>query len=294
MHFDLDTLKLFTYVIEEGSIQGGSLRQHIAPSAASRRMNDLENDVGMPLLQRHSRGIQATVVGQVLYTHAKLVLSQLQRAEEELNDHRDGAIGSARLSVTMTAMVHYLPSDLSRFLKTYPGIQVDLNEETTDLVVRAVQDGTADLGICAPASPVSGVIEAPYRIDRLTLIVPSAHRFAGLGEVRFADTLGEDYVGMQAGSSIHTLMEQEAKALGERLKLRIQVTSFEAIRNMVGAGVGIGILPEIALETTPQSAYVQVRLAEPWCDRPLKILRSAEHPLSPAAKLLVAALTSER
>jgi DNA-binding transcriptional LysR family regulator len=194
----------------------------------------------------------------------------------------------------MTAMVHYLPSDLSRFLETYPGIQIDLNEETTDLVVRAVQDGTAELGICAPASPVLGLIEVTYRVDRLTLIVPRAHRFAGMGEIRFAETLGEDYVGMQAGSSIHTLMEQQPKVLGERLKPRIQVTSFEAIRNMVAAGVGIGILPEIALESTLESAYVQVRLAEPWSDRPLKILRSAARPLSPAAKLLEAALKSKR
>jgi DNA-binding transcriptional LysR family regulator len=86
----------------------------------------------------------------------------------------------------------------------------------------------------------------PYREDRLVLVVPRQHPLAGRASARFADVLDHDIVGLHAGSSISLAMQQAAAAAGRALKLRIQVTSLDAMCRMIDNGLGVGLLPDRA------------------------------------------------
>lgn len=292
MRFDLDSLKVFAVVVEQGSIAAAADATHIVASAASRRISELERDAGTPLFERHSRGMRPTAAGQTLYRHVRRIFEQFQQAEGELDEYSQGVRGHVRLSVNLTAMAHYLPQELHRFLSKNGSIKIDLIEKTSDVVVRMVESGTVDFGICALTGPEERLICTPYRTDRLFLIVPASHRHAGRGALRFEDVLDEDFVGMQDGASIHTLTQRAAASCGRRLKLRIQVTSFEAMRNMVAAGLGIGLLPGIAIPpTTP--GLVKLALDEPWAERSLYIVYRDFDALPVAARLLIAQLTAQ-
>lgn len=290
MRFDPETLRIFAAVVEQGSVAAAADAIHIVASAASRRISELERDAGTPLFERHSRGMRATAAGQTLYRHIRRILEQIQQAEGELGEYNQGVRGHVRVSVNFTAMVHYLPQALHRFLSTNSSIKIDLIEKTSDVVEHMVETGTVDFGICALTEPQERLTCIPWHTDRLVLIAPQNHRYAGYDALRFEDVLDEDFVGMQDGASIHTLTQRAAAASGRRVKLRIQVTSFEAMRNMVAAGLGIGLLPEIAIPQTMQQ-IVGIALDEPWAERPLQIVYRDFDKLSVAARLLVAQLT---
>ncbi|MFM0632816.1 LysR family transcriptional regulator, partial [Paraburkholderia xenovorans] len=264
MRFDFETLRLFIFVIEEGSISAASERGNVVVSAVSRRISDLERAAGTPLLHRRSRGVEPTLAGAALYRRAKIVMDHLQQIECEMSQHRDGVRGLVRLSVNLTAMAHYLPKELKSFVNRFPGVQLGLIERLSDQVSRDVFGSDADIGICAASYIDEGLSERPFRMDRLVLITPPDHPLGRRESVKFAETLDYEHVGMQDGASILALATQAAKALGRPMRLAIQVTNFEAIRNMVIAGLGIAIIPEIALAERDHSDYVTVRLDELW------------------------------
>lgn len=288
MHFDLESLKAFVAVIEEGSIAAAAARRHLVASAISRRMADLERDVSTPLLYRHSRGVQPTAAGEALYHHARRLLEQLRQLAGELNEYAEGIRGHARLQVNFSAMAQYLPADLHDFLKTHPEVKIDLLESTSDRILHAVSIGATDFGICAEGRGAEGLEKRPYRTDRLVVIVPLGHPLDGRDRVDFAEVLDYDIVGLQSGTSLHQLCSAAAERDGKRLKLRIQVTSFEALRNMVSAGLGIGILPQASSELyLPSVPMRMLALDEPWAVRPLYIMLRSYTNLPVASRLLV-------
>lgn len=294
MRIDIESLRVFLAVVEEGSIATASRALHLVPSAASKRISDLEKDAGSPLFYRHSRGVLPTPAGIALYGHAKQIFEQIRHIDTLLSEYSGGIRGHVRLSVTYTAMVHYLPADLRRFASLHPEIKIDLIEKPSDVVVRMVENGVVDFGICAIPDPSLRLTCLPYRIDRLFLVVPVDHAFSKRKSISFEETLDCDYVGMQEGASIHTLCTRAADAAGRQLKLRIQVTNFEAVRNMVAAGLGIGILPKVGIPKHEKARLVNIPLDEPWAERPLSIVcRELENMPAPA-RMMVEQLMQER
>lgn len=292
MRFDLESLRVFAAVVEQGSPAAAAEATHLVASAVSRRISELERDAGTPLFERHSRGARPTAAGQTLYRHVRRIFEQFQQTEGELEEYKRGVRGHVRLAVNLTAMAHYLPQALHRFLSVNDAIKIELIEKTSDVVVRMVESGMVDFGICSLTGPQERLVCVPYRVDRLFLVVPAGHRYAGRTRLRFKDVLDEDFVGMQDGASIHTLTQRAAAACGRRLKLRIQVTSFEAVRNMVAAGLGIGLLPAIGI---PESApgLARIELDEPWAERALQIVYRDFAALPAAARLLTGQLLAD-
>ncbi|MDB5991779.1 MAG: LysR family transcriptional regulator [Herbaspirillum sp.] len=291
MRIDIESLRVFAAVVEAGSIAAASQVLHLAASAASKRISDLERDAGTPLFYRHSRGVRPTPAGQALYRRARQIFEQFRQIDTELSEYTGGVRGHVRLSVTYTAMVHYLPEDLRQFTATNPEIKIEMIEKPSDTVVRMVENGVVDFGICATVDASLRLTLLPYRMDRLFLVVPVDHPYATRDSIRFEQTLDLDYVGMQEGASIHTLCTQAAEAVGRRMKLRIQVTNFEAVRNMVAAGLGIGVLPEIGIPPHEEGRLAKVYLDEPWANRPLQIVCRDLEGMAMPARLMVDRLT---
>ncbi|CAB3749602.1 LysR family transcriptional regulator [Paraburkholderia humisilvae] len=289
LRFDIESLRIFVAVIEEGSIAAASGRMHLVASAVSKRVSDLEVEAGTPLLYRHSRGVQPTAAGEALYHHAKRLIEHLQQISDELSEYSQGLRGHARIHVNFTAMVLYLPAALHSFLRANPQVRIDMVEKTSDEVVQAIASGIADLGVCAATRDALGGLQVrPYRLDKLVLIVPQAHRLAERTHIAFDETLDEDFVCMPYGTSIPKLCRAAAERVGRRLRVRIEVTSFEGVRNMVGAGLGVGVLPEGSVLPYVESAGIRViELEEPWALRPLVIIARNFDTLPMPARILV-------
>jgi len=293
MRYDLDTLRLFVLVVEHGSISAASEPGNVVTSAISRRLSELENAVGVALLRRKSRGVEPTAAGLTVYKHAKAILGQLRQMDCDISEHHAGVSGSVRVWVNMTALCYYLPPQLNTFMAQYPGVSVELVEKLSDSIAHAVKAGEADLGICAPSDSVPGVSEANYVTDQLVLIVPRAHKFAQRKRIAFEETLDEKHIMMQSGASIHTMSQAAAQVLDRRIQQSVLVTNFEAMRNMVAEGLGIALIPEIALKGVDNSRFCVVRLADKWCVRKFKILWNEHLPQSPAAARLLKHLQSD-
>ena len=294
---DLTSLQLFVAVCERGSIGKAAEQEFLATSAVSKRLSDLETTVGSSLLYRTARGATPTPAGQSLLHHARSVLFSLDKMQGELSEYADGVRGHVRVHANISAIVQFLPEDLGSFIRAHEQIKIDLEEHLSNEVIRAVQEGAADLGIChtGAAVPTTGLQTQPYRQDQLALVMPKQHPLAQRSTLAFTDSLDWDHVGLHANSSIHLAMHAAAAASGRGIRLRIRVTGLDAMCRMIHNGLGVGLMPQRAFELMHGVAddLACVPLSDAWAQREIKLIARDFSSLPVTARLLVAHLSEQ-
>lgn len=287
---DLTSLQLFVAVCELGSIGRAAEREFIAASAISKRLSDLEATLATPLLYRHPRGVDLTPAGESLLHHARSVLYSLEKMQGELSEYADGVRGHVRVHANISAIVQFLPEDLGAFTRAHDAIKIDLEEHLSSEVMRAVQEGAADLGICHVPAGSSELQTLPYRHDRLVLIVPAGHALSAQGAIDFIASLDYDQVGLHANSSIYVAMHQAALAAGRAIRLRIHVTGLDAMCRMIENGLGVGVMPLTAFELMGHGVggrLASVALNDAWAERAISLVARDFSSLPVAARALV-------
>lgn len=282
------TLRLFVAVCEERSIARAAAREAIVASAVSKRIAALEQALGAALLVRGRRGIVPTAAGEALLRRAHELLGSMERLHAELSEFAGGAHGSVRVVASLSVLAEQLPDDIASFLARYPAVRVSLDERVSPEVVRSVHEGAADIGVLWDAIDLAGLRTAPYRFDHLCVALPPSHAFARRRRIRFADTLDQPSVGVAPGGTMDAMLRRQAALLGRALAHRIQVSSLDAACRIVGAGLGLAILPREA--TAPHASatgLAMVPLAEPWAVRRFVICSRADAAASATARLLV-------
>lgn len=255
-----------------GSISKGAALAHLALGAASKRIVDLEAAVGSTLLERHSRGVTLTPAGRALHEHAQRILADVDHLAADLSDFANGVIGVVRLWANTSAVTQFLPRDLSRFVQRNPGIRIELEEQNSDDIIRAVLEGRADIGIFADRTQPLGLQAITYRTDELVLVLRKDHPLGDETEIDFERATEYDFVSLAAGTSLAVRMQSAADDLGRRLRLRIRVRSFDAMCQMVAAGLGVAVLPKASVWPLLSSMDLhQVRLKDEWARRKLLI-----------------------
>jgi DNA-binding transcriptional LysR family regulator len=288
MRFDLVDLRLFLHVVEAGSVTHGAERMHLAIAAASTRIRNMEAALGIPLLHRERLGVKPTEAGRTLVQHARLMLQQAERMRGDLDQYAEGVRGQVRLLSNTNALTEFLPEPLSAFLAAYPQISIDLEERLSNEIVRAVADGTADIGIVAGTVEMAGLETLPFRTDRFVLVVAAAHELATLERIAFAETLDRDFVGLDRTSALQRFLSEKAAAIGRRLKLRVQLRSFDAVCRLVECDVGIGIVPATTAERHAKTMAIRrIELTDGWALRELTICVRRQADLPVYARQLV-------
>lgn len=268
MRFDLTTLNLVLAIADTRSITRGAEREHLALAAASKRLSDLEARFGVPLFERHARGVEPTEAGRALVRHIRSLHTHLHALESEVVEFSRGIKGHLRIAANASAISECLPPDLAAFSQAHPQIRISLEDQTSAEVQAAVAEGRADVGIFVPPLLDNRLTTWRYRRGRLGAMVPAGHALAACKSVRFEALLDHDIVGLHAGAAAHELMRAEAEGQGRTLKARLQVRGFDAIAQLVEAGLGVAVLPAAVAQRFAQIFRVEVlALDEPWAER---------------------------
>ncbi|HVV63436.1 MAG TPA: LysR family transcriptional regulator [Pseudolabrys sp.] len=288
MHFDFTDLSLFRHIVEAGSITHGAERAHLALAAASTRIRKMELAFGAELLVRGRQGVTPTQAGRTLLQHARAILAQSERLQEDLTPYARGLAGQVRVLSNTNALTEFLPESLSSFLIAYPDISVDIEERLSDEIVGLIADGTGDIGIVAGTVDYGDLHTFPFRSDRFVLVVARNHPLANRSRIGFAEVLDYDMVGLDRASAIQRFLAGKAARIGRPLRLRVQLRSFDAICRLVECNVGVGIVPETTVERTKRTMAISaVSLTDTWARRELTICVRNEEALPPYARQLV-------
>jgi len=289
MAFDLTDLRLFTNVVEAGTITAGAAASCITLASASERIRGMEAALGVPLLLRDRRGVSPTAAGRTLLCHAVILLQQVDRMQGELGDHASGLRGHVRLMCNSAALSNWLPDRLAGFLREHAGLSVDLDERSSQEIADAVRHQICDIGVLADSVDTTGLQTFVLGADPLVLVVPRGHAWARRGRVGFGEVLEQELIGLSAGSALDDHLAGHARRVGRRLHYRIRLRSFEAVCRMVGQGVGLGVVPRSVVQQCGRSAGVTaVAMADAWAQRSLLVCVRELDALPAHARVLVA------
>jgi len=271
-HFDLTDMQLMVNVADASSLTRGAQHTFMSLPAASTRVKNLESALGAELLYRSGQGVTLTPAGTAFVRHARRVLRQLEHLHGDMREFASGSRGRVRLHANTTAMNEFIPAALERYLVTHPDVNVELRECLSHQVVKAVDEGVADIGITAQDSGGAGVAFLPYRVDRLVLVTHAEHPLAQRDAHAFADVLEQDFVCLFESSAIHSFLLKAACDQGRLLRVRVEVGNFETSCRLIAAQVGIGVIPESAARRHAETMPLRIMaLTDDWALRQLHI-----------------------
>ncbi|WP_374625142.1 LysR family transcriptional regulator [Pandoraea sp.] len=270
--FDITDFRLFVNIAETRSLTRGAERSFLSVPAVSNRIKNLEDTLGIRLLQRSSQGVALTTAGEVYLRHARVVLAELEKLTGELQQFAPGLTGQLRLVGNTTAITEYLPPVIGDYLCIHPDIHIDVRERLSDDIVRIVREGGADLGIISGNVATGGLQAMPFVSSALILIAPLGHPLLERPDVSFEASLSYSFVALLEGSAIQIFLNRAAAAAHKPMTIRVHVASYDAICRMVSAGAGIAILPKAAFARLKGDQLIgSCALRDPWAIRTFQV-----------------------
>jgi DNA-binding transcriptional LysR family regulator len=288
MHFDLVDLQLFIAVADSGSITHGAMRANLALASASARIKGLEAALGVVLLKRRRRGVELTAAGESLRDHARLIMHGVEMMRGDLAAYASGVRASVHLLVNTSGLSEHLPKAIASFLREHPDINLDVEERESNDIVAAIASGAADLGFVSEHALPDHFERIRFSEDRLMLVVPRRGEFANRRQIDFMELGDWDFVGLTNSTALQIHIAKHAARLGMRLRVRVRLRDFDAICQMVAAGVGIAVVPEASARRFARSMPITIlRIRDAWANRRLAICARSFETLARPAKQLV-------
>lgn len=283
---DLFTLRLFLSAVEEQQIGRAAIRENIAASTATKRIQDLEDIAGVKLLERGPKGVVPSPAGAVLVRYARQILDSIENLRSEISAFTEGMRGKVVVASARSIIVPFLARELGDYARDFPLVELVVNELENAAIVDAVSRGDADIGVFAMAHELDlgGVDVTPYRRDRLAAVVPLTHPLSARETVRFEDLLSERLIPVE---SMVGMFRAAAKRLGAEFTPSFHVVSAGVATSLVQAGLGLTVLPECLFSHELFDQVACVAIDESWAVRTTHIATARGRVLSPPAAALM-------
>ncbi len=272
---DVRRLRVLCEVARAGSLAGAAEVLNYSPSAVSQQIATLEREVGMALVERRSRGIIVTDAGRTLVEHAEAVLARLEAAEAALAEIASGHGGLLRLAAFPTVAGTVLPKAAAAFRVARPSVRLKVTEASPARSVTLLREGRLDLALTLDLSAAEPGVEVFHLFDDpVSLAVPVDHPLAAVGETRLADLAAETWVDVPPSNADSNLLVRACARAGFVPNVAFESEDYEVIRELVAAGVGIALLPDLA-RRPPDDRVVLVSLGP---GAPLRAIQAAARP----------------
>ena len=291
IHFDLTTLRLFIATAELGGVTKAAQRLHLAPAAASRRIQEFEAQFQLALFRRLPHGMALTDAGRALLAHARAMIHTTARMQDDAASFLHGEKGVVRIAACKSVVLQFLPTDIQRCARACPGVRIDLQEMNSHGVLQAMSRGLADVGIYESSLGPVDMPTSHYREDTLVGVVPAGHPLAVRERVDVEDIVDWDVIALEEGSAISINLERQAADVNRLVRMPIRVGSFDSMAAMIAQGVGIGVMPEtVAASIAGSAAFARLPIDGAWASRRFVLCHVKAGALPSAAQSVVQVL----
>lgn len=290
---DVRRLAVLREVARHGSFNRAAAALLITPSAVSQQISALERSVGTAVVRRSTRGVELTEAGRVLHDAGEAVAAELTHAETALA--RLGQEQALTVATFTSGGQRLLPAALTRFSAARPGVELTVLEKEPADALALVRSGAADLALSyhfngpPPVTPGdrSGLVWTPLLDDPMWIVLPAGHPLAGRESVALGDLAGERWV--HGCLSVDGLLDTFAAVAGFQPRVACRGTDYVFAQSLVRAGVGISMIPQVAL-VAGADALAVVPLEQPCPARFVGIVTARRRRANPLAADLIRAL----
>jgi LysR family hydrogen peroxide-inducible transcriptional activator len=255
---ELHQLRYFCAVAETGSFSRAAEQSHVSQPSLSQQVMKLEGELGARLFDRLGRSVRLTDVGKTFLPRARSVLRELEAARGDVVERKVSVGGPVTVGVIPTVAPYFLPPQLTSFSRKFPQAELTIVEEITPILLDRLRAGAIDVAILA--LPIRGheFETAPLLTERLFAALPRSHKFAKRRSLFLKDLRSDPFLLLRDG---HCFRDTAIVAC-DRARLHPQIVfesgQFSSLLSMVGAGMGVSIVPEMAIERNSPCRYVPI------------------------------------
>lgn len=250
------TIQQLRYLValdQHRSFREAAASCHVSQPALSTQIKKVESFLGVPIFDRARQPITPTDHGARVIAQARVALVQVERIGLII-ERAEELSGSYRLGILPTLAPTFLPLFLPRFAQSYPRVDLEIRELTTDVLVRQLREGALDGGLAVTPLDVPGLRETPIGHEAFYAYLPPGHSLTSRSRVHQSDLVGERLWLMAEGHCfrtqvLHLCSAHRRPESDEECKVHFDASSFEAITHLVDAGFGVTVLPELVVRS---------------------------------------------
>jgi DNA-binding transcriptional LysR family regulator len=259
-------LKILDEVAHRGSFSAAADALDYTQSAISQQIATLEAEAGMTLLERHPRGVSLTAAGQTLVGHAEGILARLESAEAALGAIAGLRGGRLRMASFPTAGATLMPLAIAMFRARYPNVELTLAEGEPEQIAPRLRAGELDLALLFEfdeSVPQTEITRVELLEDPLYLALPHDHRLAEKRKLRLEDLREEAWVQTSSSSPCARHVVRSCHAAGFEPNVSFESDDYQTIEGLVAAGVGVALIPELALTVVREDITIRALSPRP-------------------------------
>jgi DNA-binding transcriptional LysR family regulator len=278
---DLTLLRSFLAVAESGAITEAAERVGITQPALSRRLQQLETHLGVPLLVRGRKGATLTEMGRMVQSEAQGIVARYERMQEMVSSHQRLEGGTVRIGGGATAVSFILPEAIAAFQAAHPQVRFQMREAGSSEIADDVVAGHLELGVVTLPVRDRELDVTPLTTDRIVLVARRDHRLAQLRRVRIQDLGDQPFVAFEAGSALRNIIDSKLRDAGVEVNVIMELRSIPAILRMVSTTGNLAFVSQLGMEQ--QGDVVDVPVIGLRIERRLAVIARRGVTLSPAA-----------
>lgn len=276
-------LFIFYMVARLQSFSKAGQELSISQPAVSIQVRELENSLGTTLLHRMRRELRLTETGEAVFSYTQRIFALADEMHTVVRDIQGLHAGNLTIGSSTTPGEYILPWIIGKFRQKHSGVQVSLNIANTQTVIDQIYSRELDLGMAGSPINLKGLASFPYVTDRIVVIAAPSHPLAKEEAVGIRDLRNFDFIMRESGSATRKTAEDMLRSRRIEPQISMEIGSNEAIKSAVAAGLGIGVLSELAIRPDVAAGMIQVVNVKRWeCNRQLSVFYRDDKYLSAA------------
>lgn len=256
---ELHQLRYVCAVAETGSFSRAAERCQIAQPSLSQQVLKLEEELGAKLFDRLGRGIRLTESGRAFLPHARAILDQVDAARGSVASNNADVRGSVTLGAIPTIAPYLIPRYTAAFIKRFPDARLRIVEETTPVLIEGLRDLSIDFALLALPLRHKDLELQPIRTERLLAALPEKHPLASNDSLSLTELRGESLVMLRDGHCFRDLSLAICRSANVNPNIAFESGQFSSILGMVAAGIGLSLVPEMAVDRHAGCSYLRLR-----------------------------------
>lgn len=292
MRVDTTTVRLVLAIVDEGSISRAADKLGLAVAAASRRISDLELQLGTKLFRRIPHGVEVTESGDKLLLHIRQIDTLVDRLAGDAQTLAHGLEGRIIIGAPKAVVIELLARDIATIQQRYHGIRLKIVEENSKIVQQLLRDKVIDIGIYEKKSGFLDRPQLPYHQDRLVLVYSRPHfQFPG-SPISLDDLFNIPLVSLGKGSAILSAVQRAFRSRGRQFTNDYSVNGFDTMLAFVRHGLGVGLMPpDVLASFNPEMSLASAEILGDWHQRDYVLSYIEGHTQTQTLQNVVNALT---
>ena len=270
---ELRQLRYFVEVAQREHISEAADHLHVAQSAISRQIANLEDELGTPLFERIGRNVKLTPIGKIFLEHAIVALKAIDFAAKQVEEYLDPAKGTIKIGFPTSLASYVLPSVISAFKKEYPDVSFHLRQGSYKYLIDAVKNRELNLAFLGPLPQKDDEINTTLLFsESIHALLPSNHPLAKQQSINLSDLRNEKFVSFPEGYVLHKVALDACKSVGFTPNITSEGEDMDALKGLVAAGIGVTLLPDSSLYDSTPRMTVKMPIANPPIRRTVGII----------------------